>query len=58
LNGAPVRLSASHGRSDQLDHRLVPITISMARSFVDSRSSKGLARPSAQGNDGLGATAI
>jgi hypothetical protein len=30
LNGCPVRFRASQGRSDQLDHFLVPTTISMA----------------------------
>jgi len=29
VNGAPVRLSASQGRNDQVDHFLVPMTISI-----------------------------
>jgi hypothetical protein len=36
VNGAPVCLRASQGRSDQVDHAFVPITSSMSFSIRQS----------------------
>jgi hypothetical protein len=45
VNGAPVRLSASHGRIDQLDQTLSPMRISIALSFDEGNVHSIAQRP-------------